>query len=272
MNMPQALAAAADNPGADTIDVRVAKVAPFVVNDGAVTIRGNGAEIDASSKPYGIVVDAPWVKITGFEIYGSKDAGIVVKGHHVTIEGNEVRDGAGSGIVGMKTDFTTIKDNFVHDLDGPRVVAGITIWQPTEIKGYADLWARIKVIGNVVEDIHQDGLEGFTVLLDGKPSAGYEHRILVQDNHGSDSDQGMMAFLMDDFVFRDNHSEGAERGGQYRFRGSSGLVEDNLAVGQIGYVAVGQNDIDYARNEHHQAPSEAMAPAEHTGPDWLWFH
>ena len=252
LTMPQALAAAARNPGADVIDVRAAKVAPFVVKDGSVTILGNGAEIDASGRTYGIVVDAPWVKIIGFDVHGSLGGAIVVKDHHSTVADNEVRDGSGSGIVVMKTDYATVRHNYVHDLDGPRAVAGITVWQPIEVTGYADLWARIKIIGNIVEGIHQGGKEGMSVMLDYNPMPQpYDHRALVEDNHGSDTDKGMMAFGADDFVFRDNVSEDVDQGGAYRFRGSCGLVEDNLAVGPIGYVEMGtQNEITYHGNEH----------------------
>ena len=266
LTMHQALAAAAKNPGADVIDVQKDKVSPFVVKDGSVTIRGNGAEIDASRSTYGIVVEAPWVRVSGFEIHGSNGGAVVVQNHHATVSDMEIRDGFGSGIVVMRTDYATIIRNYVHDLNGPKVIAGITVWQPIEVTGYADLWARIKIIGNTVEGIHQGGPEGFTVILDYNPMPKpYDHRAIVEDNHGSDSDKGMMAFGSDDFVFRDNVSEDVNKGGAYRFRDSAGLVENNMAIGPLGYAEIGtHNDITYHGNEHIGVQEQMV--------DWLWFH
>jgi hypothetical protein len=303
MNMLQALAAAANRPGADTIDVRVAKIAPFVVKDGNVTINGNGAEIDASGRPYGILVKAPWVGINDFEVFNSDAHGVVVqRTHHVALDGMRAHDNDGRGFYLQRSDYLTLTNS---EADHNRI-GGVSVHFAEKMPG-AKLWAPIKIIG---VDVHDNGLGGpgteqQGILLDGKAQGragewtSYAGRVLVQDatvydNHATGLlNYGYSRVVVDSSEFYGNgwakggtwRTQVEARGGDhFEFRNSEVTADKagySVVLRSAERMAVVWDDNEFQwighPGEHGViavgAPQEMPAQADHmVAPDWLWFH
>jgi parallel beta-helix repeat protein len=99
-------------------------------------VRG-GAKIDVPSDgSMGINVNANYVKVDGFEVFGSDRSGIGgSRVHHVEVTNNESHDNETAGIYFRQSEFITIEDNVVYENARSGPSSGISVHNAQNITG-----------------------------------------------------------------------------------------------------------------------------------------
>lgn len=115
------------------------KEAVTISKDG-ITLRSDvrgGAKIDVpSDEALGINVNANYVKVDGFEVFGASRSGIAgSRVHHVEITNNESHHNETAGIYFRQSDFITIEGNHVYESARSGPSSGISVHNAQNITG-----------------------------------------------------------------------------------------------------------------------------------------
>lgn len=196
-----------------------------VNKDGAagryITLRSEvpgGAKIDVpDGKSYGIHVTGNYVKIDGFEVYGSTRSGIIAsRVHHVEITDNVSHDNKSGGIYVNRSDFITVEGNVVYNNASDHVISGISIHLAQNITGATTSGYRIIVRDNVAYNnvtknaAHTDGngiiIDDFNAAQDNAAGLSpYKYATLVEGNITYGNGSSGVALVHSDYVtVRDN--------------------------------------------------------------------
>lgn len=106
---------------------------------GYITLRSEtprGAKINATSKSFGVRIQANYVKIDGFDVYGANLSGISGGGvHHVDVTNNDSHDNGGAGVYFSKSEFLLVANNRLFRNAANSVTSGISIHIPENVSG-----------------------------------------------------------------------------------------------------------------------------------------
>ena len=219
-----------------------------------ITLRSEvpgGAKIDPpSGKSYGININANYVEVKGFEVYGSSGGGIIGNHvHHVKVTNNESHNNPGGGIFFSKSDFLTIEGNETYNNASARVISGISILHAQNITGDTTTKGfRIIIRNNISHDNitktapHTDGngiiIDDFQATKSTLPA--YNYSTLVENNvvyHNGG--RGIVAAFSDHVTVRNNTawhnstdplSKGTWRGELSNMNSSHNTWVGNIAV------------------------------------------
>jgi serralysin len=224
-----------------------------------ITIRSEvpgGAKIDVpDGNTFGINVNANYINVDGFEVYGSTRSGIMGnKVHHVKITDNVAHDNKSGGIYFAGSDFLTVEGNVVYKNASSAVISGISIHLAQNITGSNDNSTfRIVVKNNVAYDnitknaAHTDGngiiIDDFQASKSSKYGA-YKFKTLVEGNITyNNGSSGISVFTSDYVTVRENiawhnnqdlKSSGNWRGEIQNTNSSHNTWIGNIAVADLG--------------------------------------
>ncbi len=218
-------------------------------------VPGGAKIVPPGDKGFGVVINANYVKLDGFEISGAGRAGVAVNhSHHVTISNNEVHDNVGSGISVGRSDFITVEGNVTHGNASGGPYSGISIYHPVNVTGDNKTDGfRIIVRDNVSYDnvtrngAHTDGngiiMDDFRSTKDGSIPA-YLFPSLVENNLVySNGGKGIQVAWSDHVTVRGNtawHNNvdsvkaGTWHGELSNMNSSHNTWVDNIAVASLG--------------------------------------
>ena len=226
-----------------------------------ITLRSEkpgGAKIDVpDGKTYGINVTGDYVKVDGFEIFGSTRSGISAKRvHHVEITDNVSHDNKSGGIYVNQSDFLTVEGNVVYNNASSAVISGISIHTAqnvsgdTKTSGYRIIVRDNVAYNNVTKNAaHTDGngiiIDDFKALQkNAQHLPSYKYATLVEGNLTFGNGGSGVSVLYSDYVtVRDNiawknntdlKSTGNWRGELQNTSSSHTKWIDNIAVTDLG--------------------------------------
>ncbi len=216
-----------------------------------ITIRSEvpgGAKIDPPGNKAGIDIFANYVKIVGFEVYGSQVSGIRGSNvHHVEIINNIVHDNVRDGIFLGRGDFWVVEGNVVYDNAAAGGSSGIHFKAAYNVSGASsNSGFRIIARDNVAygnETKFGATTDGNGIILDDfrntqvKQLPAYKFKTLVEGNIVYDnSGRGIQAAWSDYATIRDNiaiHNNADGRSGPWRGELSNMGSNQNTWTGNV---------------------------------------
>lgn len=177
-------------------------------SNGWITVRAETigcAKINSNS--YGFLIRGNYIRIEGFEVYGSKQAGIIGQGvHHIEIANNVSRNNGGAGIYFSKSEFLLIDGNVTHGNAADAVTSGISVHISQNVSG-------------------DKTTPGYRVVIQNNVSY---NNLTVNAGHTDGN-----GIILDDFLLRNRDTKGMYSADLVKYRFPS-LISNNLVYNNGG--------------------------------------